>query len=415
MKTCAIVSVKGGVGKTLISINVARRLVDKYGMANKVALIDADIDNSNFAQFTGVDARIEITDDIRYKPYDWNGVQVFSMSLLAGRDKSISMEADRYVQILADAIECAEWKDVEYIIIDMPGTASDIFKACMEFFADTLIGNIVVCQPNMIDATKRILNLHQYYGIPVIGLIENMSYFICPYHKNPKVFHIFGESTVEQIAEEYNVPILGKVPLLLEVSKGLKRGEPYIPEKYIEPIDNACEVIIKEEIKKLSLLEKFKKMALEAIKPQVEKVLAYLLVSINRDFDIRTWKDKVNWKIEKRPIMLTITDESGRKEITRMVFRVYEDKVTFVKNPKQVDFEIVASFRTLARMIMGERKVGDKIVKFDPIDAWLNGEVKVYGIGYSPRAFKVFQNVFGNEELMEQIRNRYGKVLRRWI
>jgi len=119
---------------------------------------------------------------------------------------------------------------------------------------------------------------------------------------------------------------------------------------------------------------------------------------------------------ENRPILLVITDESGLKELVAVPIKVDYDAIKVIKNPKKVDFEIAASFRTLARMILGKRRTKDgRIVDFDPMDAWLMGDVKAYGRGFTPRAVKVFRDLFGDAELMNEIKSKYGKILEKWI
>jgi len=163
-KTCCIASVKGGVGKTLVSINIAHKLAE---MGHKVGLIDADLDNSNFAVFTRASGEIGIEPGQKFRPYVWDGVQVFSMSLIAGREKGVSMTGDRYIQILDDVIEQSKW-DVDYFVVDLPAGSSDVFRVCMELFGDWLVGNVIVTQPVLADATRRTLNLHRYLEIPVL-------------------------------------------------------------------------------------------------------------------------------------------------------------------------------------------------------------------------------------------------------
>jgi len=410
-KTCAVASVKGGVGKTLVSINIAHKLAE---MGHKVGLIDADLDNSNFAVFTKAHGEISIEPGQKFKPYIWDGVQVFSMSLIAGREKGVSMTGDRYIQILDDVLEQSKW-DVDYFVVDLPAGSSDVFRVCMELFGDWLVGNVIVTQPILADATRRTLNLHRYLEIPVLGLIENMAYFVCPHHKQPKKFYPFGESTVDILAEEFGVEILGKIPLSEEISKGIANGDPLIKGEGIEAIENACKKFLATPIQKPGFLTRVKETLIGKIKTQVEKILATLLVSAKKEFNIRAIRERKGFT-ERRPFLLVITDESGLKELTAIPLRVDDDAIRVIKNPKRIDFEIAASFRTLARMILGKRKTkSGQVVEFDPMDAWLMGDVKVYGRGFTPRAVRVFRELFSDEGLMNDIKSKYGKILEKWI
>jgi len=409
-KVCCISAVKGGVGKTFISINIAHKLKE---MGNKVGLIDCDWDNPNFAQFTGVEGEIKISKDLRFEPYDWNGVQVFSMSLIAGRERSVSMTGDRYWQMMDDVARRSMW-DCDYFVVDLPSGSGDVFKAAINVFAENLVGDIIIIQPSMIDAARRVLNLHKYFEIPVLGLIENMSYFVCPYHKSPKVFHIFGESIIEELGKEYNVDVLGKIPFIPDLPEKIKSGNPILEGEYAQPIENACKKIVETPVQKPGFLERFKTRVLEAIKTELEKVMAFLIVAINKEIDITGIKTATGLT-EERPFLLRITDESKTKEITSLALRVKGNKLVVLKNPGKLDFEIITDFRTIARMIMGKKKVGDQYVDFDPMSAWLNGDVVTAGYGYAPRAVHVLREIFGNEQFMKQVRERYGPLLERWL
>lgn len=413
VKTTGICAVKGGTGKTTISLNLAHKLME---MGYNVGLIDADLDNSCFATFTGSTGEIEISKDKRFKPYPWGNIQVFSMSLIAGKTKGVSMTEDRYAQILDDIVQCSDW-DIEYLVVDLPSGSGSIFRTAMEIFAKDLVGNIIISQPSMSDATKRMLSLHKYLDVPILGVIENMSYFSCPHHKEPKVFHLFGKSTVDELAKEYEVEVLGKVPLNEIIAKNLAEGNPIFPvtnKEMLKPIELACKKLVDTPIPKTSFLEKLKESVAEKIKPEIEKVILGLLLAMKKDFDVERIRTEKGYT-EKHPFLLVITDNSGMKEITRVAMRLDENGMKVIRNPKQVDYELALSFKTLARAIMGKKKVDNNFIPFDAEDAWLMGDVQIYGSGYSPRTVSVLRDVFKDEDLMQQMRDKYGKMLDRWI
>lgn len=409
-KTSAVCNVKGGTGKTLVSINLAHKLKD---MGNKVGLIDCDLDNSNFATFTGTQTSINIDSQKHIEPYDWDGIQVFSMSLLAGKEKAVSMTGDRYMAIINDAIQQGKW-DSDIFVLDLPAGSGDIFRICMELFAETLIGNVIVVQPSLLDATKRILNIHKYLEIPMLGVIENMSYFACREHDSPKVYYPFGKNDIEGVCAKYSVPFLGRIPLSEDIATGVAKGKPFLMGEGLQPIVKASKLVMERDVPKTSYMERFKEKITSLISVQVQRVFAALIMSAKKDFNIKSVKETKGFT-EDRPIRISVTDDSGRKEILSVDLKVENDGIKLLKNPKQVDFEVVGSFRTLARMIMGKKKVGDHFEVFNPEDAWLMNDVKVYGEGYTPRAFQVFRNLFGDPSLMADVRDKYGKVLDRWV
>ncbi|GAH69067.1 unnamed protein product, partial [marine sediment metagenome] len=199
---------------------------------------------------------------------------------------------------------------------------------------------------------------------------------------------------------------------------------PFLPEGLLEPIDNTVKAIIETDIRKPGFLEKLVHKVTDALKTEVEKVLASIIISANKTHDISAIRRNTGFT-EARPLLFVITDESGMKELTRVGLRVTEEALKVIPEPKsdeeyeewvqKFDFQIVSDFQTLARIIMAKAVRGRREVPYSTWDAWCNGDLKAYGLGYAPRSVNAIRNIFDNDEIMEPIRNQYGVLLSRWI
>jgi ATP-binding protein involved in chromosome partitioning len=405
MKCVGIFSVKGGVGKTLISINIAHQLA-QHG---KTGLLDADWDNSNFAQFTNFNEKIKVTKDNKIILPEWEDVKVFSPSLLFGREKGVSMTEDRYVQMISDVMEYGDWGDLDYMVVDLPGGSSDTWKGILTIFSEVLVGDVIVTQPLMNDALEKGLQLHKFLDIPVLGVINNMCYLTCPH--GDKIYLFGNTNNTIEIVKRYECEYLGEIPFITDLPKLINEGKPIIKS---DTISNTVEKIVKLPIQKTSFIERFKEKITDAIRGEVEKILAYFIVTFQKEFDVKDVAIKEGFTEQKNTV-LTITDDSGSKVITRLVLKLKDGKLVVVSKPENIDFEIVTSFRTLARILMGKAKRGNQIVDYNPMDAWLAGEIKAYGSGFTTKAVRTLEAMFNNQDVVNKIRENYGKILERWI
>ena len=409
-KTIAFCAVKGGVGKTTISLNTARRLHDKFGV--KVGFLDADFDNSNFAQFTNIDEELKIVDSKEFQLYDWRGIQVFSLSLIAGRTRSVSMTGDRYAQMISDVLTSSNW-NADCYIVDLPAGSSDVFRSVMQIFGETIAGNVVVTQPSMVDALNRILNLHKYFQIPVLGVVENMSTFECSECKT--IHKPFGVGLTREVCKDLGAMVIGELPLSPNFSEKMVDGEALLEGTSLKTIDEICEIIIASSPVETGILTKIKDKLGDKIKSVVIEVIAKLINLVNDDFDLSTIRRETGFT-ERKNFRLMITDESMSKSLTHIDLRMEDEGLTSLTKADVIDFEVVTDFRTLSRIIMRERKIDgeEKTEHFDAWDAWLNGDLKAYGKGYSAKAVHAIREIFLNDELMDKVADKYGTLLRKF-
>jgi len=409
LKVVGVISIKGGTGKTLCSINLAYFLKKITG--KNVGIIDADIDSSNFAEFVKVNEHIDVDDTTKqFNLLNWNGIKVWSMSLLAEKWRPITMTADKYVQMLSDAINYSNWGNIDYMVVDLPSGAMDSFRGVVYIFAEQLVGNVIVVQPAFEDNIRRVFNLHRINEIPVIGVIENMAYFVCPYHKKPKVFNIFGKSNVENIAKEYNYTYLGKLPLLGDLHERIdKNGNPIL-EEYSEPFEKAVDIITKIPEEKIGIIKKVKKKIKVLGKKTIDKVIAYAIKTMYSEIQLP------DLPYDERAVLdLVIVDDTRSSVITRWHLMVKDKKLRVVKNPKKVDFEVETTFRTLARIFLGKKKTRDgKIIPYDAYDAWLNLDLEIYGASSVPRAVRLIRKVLFNKDISQKVATKF-KFLEKYI
>ena len=397
MKAVGVFSTKGGTGKTTVALNLAHRL-SKLG---RTALLDADVDNANFAQYTKLKASIDITPEKTIILPEWNGVKVFSMSLVV--NKGVSMTADRYVQIINDVVQYGDWGEVEYVVVDLPPGSSNMWRAILKIFAEVLVGDVIVIQPGLLDSLYKAVDLHKYYDIPVLAIVENMSYFDC---KCGERHHLFGEPLQDDVLKGYK---------LLRLPFRPRNVENIIFEH--EVFDELAKLVAGAEVRRTSFLDRIREAVSDELKQAVIKVVAYIITKAQKEYDpkyLKALAEKYGFT-EQKTFALTIMDNKMETVITRVVLRFKDGKIVVVTKPEQVDYEIAASYRALARAIMGKAKVDGRLVDFDPVDAWLKGEVMVYGMGSVAKAFAVIKALLQEADFVNEVRSRFGWALERWI
>ena len=220
-KVLAVASGKGGVGKSTVSANLAVAL-SKLGYS--VGLVDLDIYGPSMSLMFGTKERPGANENDEFLPVTAHGVKLLSMGLLINESDPVAVRgplATRYVQ---QFLRNVAWGDVDFLILDLPPGTGDIQLTIVQ--TAELDGVVVVTTPQevaLIDARKAI-GLFERVETPILGVIENMSYFQCP--SDGKIYHIFGEGGGEREAAKLGVPLLGKIPLDISTRSGGDEGRP---------------------------------------------------------------------------------------------------------------------------------------------------------------------------------------------
>ncbi|MCU0551455.1 MAG: Mrp/NBP35 family ATP-binding protein [Leptolyngbya sp. Prado105] len=223
--TLAISSGKGGVGKSTTSVNLAIALSLQGA---KVGLLDADVYGPNIPQMLGLGHSqvntIETETGTRFLPLEAHGIKVMSVGLLAEPDHPLAWRGPVLHKIITQFIQDVEWGDLDYLLIDLPPGTGDAQITIVQ--ESPICGVLLVTTPQQVAIAdvRRSIHMFRRVGIPVLGIIENMSYLRCGHCGEPTP--IFGRGGGQQLAEELHASLLGQIPIDARICAGGDSGQP---------------------------------------------------------------------------------------------------------------------------------------------------------------------------------------------
>jgi len=241
--TIAIASGKGGVGKSTTSVNLALAL---QAEGAKVGILDADIYGPSQPRMLGCSGKPDSSDGKSIEPKLSYNIQSMSIGYLIDEDTPMIWRGPMVTGALEQLLSDTNWKDLDYLIIDLPPGTGDIqLTLCQKI---PVSAAIIVTTPQdiaLLDARKA-HNMFEKVGVPVLGIIENMSTHICSECGHEE--HIFGAGGGEKISKQYGVDLLGALPLDIKIREGVDQGKPNVA---IDP-DSDISLLYREIARKAS-------------------------------------------------------------------------------------------------------------------------------------------------------------------
>ncbi len=249
MRIIAVGAGKGGVGKSTIALLAAAGLLRR---GFKTALLDADVYGPSLPKLTGTEGQeLQLEADGRVRPVEKDGLKLISMGHLVTREQAVIWRGPMAQKYVKEFLDRANWGAVDCLFVDLPPGTGDIPLTLAQSFPVTAA--IVVCTPQevaLLDAV-RALRMYQKLGIPPLGIVENMSYYLCPHcgHRD----EVFSHGGAQQAAAELGVPFLGAIPLNTELRVHGDAGRPFAAFTDVAPpVIEAVEQFVTRVIEELA-------------------------------------------------------------------------------------------------------------------------------------------------------------------
>ena len=247
--TVAVASGKGGVGKSTIAVNLALALAESGA---RVGLLDCDIYGPSIPLMLGISGRPQITEEKKILPLHSYGLELMSIGFLAGENTPVIWRGPMVHGIIRQFLGDVRWGELDYLVLDLPPGTGDAALTLTQ--SAPLAGAVIVTTPqevSLIDARKG-LQMFQRVNVPVLGIVENMSYFVCD--GCDKRHALFGEGGAERAAQELDTEVLAHIPFEADVVAAGDAGKPTLIAQPDSLVATAIRELAGRVARKLSLL-----------------------------------------------------------------------------------------------------------------------------------------------------------------
>ena len=236
-RVLAISSGKGGVGKSTVSVNLAVALARA---GHRVGLMDADIYGPNIPRMMGVDRKPEVRGG-RIQPLEAHGVKLMSLGLIVERDAPAIWRGPIIMKVIQQFLRDVDWGELDYFLVDLPPGTGDAQLSLAQTVH--IRGAVIVTTPQEVAVgdSLRGAKMFERVGVPVLGVVENMSYFVCPHCGERTEIFLAGGGT--RLADELGVPLLGQVPLQAQLADLADTGRPVVAADPGSPAAQALEAV----------------------------------------------------------------------------------------------------------------------------------------------------------------------------
>ena len=241
----AVSSGKGGVGKSTVAVNIAVALAK---MGKRVGIMDADIYGPNLPLMLGVDAAPSVVDE-KIIPLEAYGIKVMSIGFLIEKEQPAIWRGPIVMKILTQFLKDVAWGQLDYFLVDMPPGTGDAQLSLVQ--ATQVHGAVIVTTPQQVSVgdALRGVKMFERTAVPVLGIVENMSYFENP--ETGKPIAVFGTGGGARLAAECNLPLLGQVPLDPRIQEGGDTGRPIVDAEPTSRAAKELEAVAQRVVERL--------------------------------------------------------------------------------------------------------------------------------------------------------------------